>query len=294
MLKKLQAKWKVNHWRLLLIIITFAAGGSLCGFAGRKILLAFNVDKNVTWVFLYIILITILWPFCVLLVSIPLGQFAFFKKYLSRIRNRILLQDIRSADTNLNIAVFASGAGTNAKKIIEHFKNNAHIKIALIVSNKPDAGVISIAKDNNIPYLVTDKNLTKNQDIYISKLKNNNIDLIVMAGFLSKLPTAFIQAFPKRIINIHPSLLPYYGGKGMYGKHVHEAVISNQEKQSGITIHYADEIYDHGEILFQAACDVTADDTTETLAKKIQLLEHTHYPVLIENILKAKNKLKRD
>ena len=285
MLKKLQAKWNVNLWNLLLIISTFAIGGSLCGFAGRKLLLLTNLEKNALWILLYIVIITLLWPICVLIVSIPLGQFSFFKNYVLRIRNKMMAR--RNLDTSpiINIAIFASGAGSNAKKIIEHFKNNTHVKVALIVSNKPHAGVIQIAHDNDIASMV----VTKDQlpaDGFIQELRKNKIELIILAGFLLKIPSALITAFPKKIINIHPALLPAYGGKGMYGNHVHKAVILNEEKQSGITIHYVDEIYDHGEIIFQATCDIEPTDTVESLAQKIHLLEHAHYPPVIEAILK--------
>lgn len=285
MLKKLQAKWKVNAWNLLLIIATFATGGSLCGFAGRRILLSTQLEKNALWVLLYIIIITVLWPFAVLIVSIPLGQFSFFKNYIWRIRDRILVKRNSEPGEFINIAIFASGAGSNAKTIIAYFKKNSKIRVQLIVSNKPHAGVIQIAQANNIAWMVINKNQLPAHD-FLQELKKRKIGFIVLAGFLLKIPPALIQAFPKKIINIHPALLPAYGGKGMHGQHVHEAVISNNEKQSGISIHYVDEIYDHGEIIFQATCDIVPGDNAESLAHKIHLLEHTHYPNIIESILK--------
>ncbi|MEO8770660.1 MAG: phosphoribosylglycinamide formyltransferase [Ferruginibacter sp.] len=287
MFKKLQAKWNVNLGNLLLIISTFAIGGSLCGFAGRKILLLTNLEKNIAWFLLYIILITILWPFSVLIVSIPLGQFSFFKKYILKIRNKMMLRNaVLNNIHQINLAIFASGAGTNAKKIIEHFKNDHHVKIELIVSNKSGAGVIQIAKDNNIDQVVINKDQLIYDSNFIRDLEKRKIDFIILAGFLLKIPPALIQSFPKKIINIHPALLPAYGGKGMYGMHVHETVIANKEKQSGISIHYVDEIYDHGEIIFQATCNIDPADTAEDLAKKIHLLEYTHYPAVIETVLK--------
>ena len=185
-----------------------------------------------------------------------------------------------------NLAIFASGAGSNAKKIIEHFNNNPYVKIVLIVSNKAGAGVIQIAKDNNIDQVVISKDQLINDNYFIKDLEKRKIDLIILAGFLLKIPPALVQAFPKKIINIHPALLPAYGGKGMYGMHVHEAVIANKEKQSGISIHYVDEIYDHGEIIFQATCDIVPGDNADSLAQKIHLLEHTYYPSVIETVLK--------
>ena len=289
MLKKWKEHWHVNGVNLALIITTFALGGSVCGWAGRKILLLTGLEKNITWFLLYIILITLLWPLSVLLVSIPLGQFAFFKKYIIRVWNKI-----RGKRTTglTRIAIFASGAGSNAKKIIEYFDQPERKKsamISLIVCNKPGAGVLSIAKENNIPVLFIEKERFFNGDAYLPELKRYSIDFIILAGFLWKLPAALINIFQKRIVNIHPALLPKYGGKGMYGRHVHEAVIANKEKESGISIHFADELYDHGEIIFQAICQVIESDTPETLAGKILLLEHTHYPVVIEGILKKQN-----
>lgn len=289
MLEKLKKHWKVNGVNLVLIIVTFALGGSLCGFAGRKILLLTNLEKDFTWFVLYILLITLLWPLSVILVSIPLGQYSFFKKYISRIWNKIIRKKKNKA---VNIAIFASGAGTNAKKIIEYFnkderKNKACIK--LIVCNRPGAGVLNIAAENNIPALFIEKDRFFKEDGYLPKLKEQAVEMIVLAGFLWKLPPALIQAYPKKIINIHPALLPKFGGKGMYGKHVHEAVINHKEKESGISIHFVDELYDHGEIIFQARCTLNDSDTPESLAEKIHLLEHTHYPAVIESVLKKQN-----
>lgn len=183
------------------------------------------------------------------------------------------------------IAIFASGNGTNAKKIIDHFKNFDVIKVSLIVCNNPNAGVLKIANEKNIPTLLVEKNEFPDSG-YIKELNNYGIEFIVLAGFLWKLPVILIKAFRGKIINIHPALLPSYGGKGMYGNAVHEAVIKAGEKQSGITIHYVDEIYDNGEIIFQVTCPVEENDTAESLAQKIHLLEHRYYPQEIEKLLK--------
>jgi phosphoribosylglycinamide formyltransferase-1 len=186
------------------------------------------------------------------------------------------------------IAIFASGAGSNAEKIIEHFaliKNSSSGRIVLIVCNKPQAGVLKIAEANNIPVLLIEKEKFFRGNGYADELKAAGIDFIVLAGFLWKIPSALIKAYPKKIVNIHPALLPKYGGKGMYGMHVHEAVIANKEKESGITIHYVDEVYDHGDIIFQAQCPVLRDDTPEVLARRIHILEHRHYPEIIEKII---------
>jgi len=183
------------------------------------------------------------------------------------------------------IAVFASGAGSNAAKIIDQFRAHPSIHVVLVVCNKPDAGVLKIAAKENIPALIIEKERFFRGDGYIKELKEKEVDWIVLAGFLWKIPAAIIKAFPHRIINIHPALLPKYGGKGMYGQLVHQAVIDNKEKESGITIHYADEIYDHGKTIFRATCPVLPTDSKETLARRVALLEHEHFPVVIEQVI---------
>ena len=188
------------------------------------------------------------------------------------------------------IAIFASGAGSNAEKIIDHFTaplpdEKRSVRVALIVSNNPEAGVLKIAKANNIPVQIIEKEKFFRGNAYVDELRSADINFIVLAGFLWKIPSALIKAFPEKIINIHPALLPKYGGKGMYGQHVHEAVIANKEKESGITIHYVDELYDHGKILFQAQCPVYETDSAAILADRIHVLEHKHYSTVIEKIL---------
>ncbi len=283
MFEKLKARWKVNGINLALIITTFAAGGSLCGWAGRKLLLLTGLEKGAAWLILYIILVTLLWPLCVLIISIPLGQFAFFRKYILKIGRKF---SGRKKANPIPIAIFASGAGSNAKKIMTHFAGSPSVKIALVVCNKPAAGVLAIAAENNIPVLLIEKERFFNGDSYIPELQKHDIGFVILAGFLWKLPAALIAAYPKKIINIHPALLPKYGGKGMYGSKVHEAVIAAGEKESGISIHYVDELYDHGEVIFQASCKVDKSDTPDSLAQKIHTLEHAHYPAVIESILK--------
>lgn len=185
-----------------------------------------------------------------------------------------------------NIVIFASGAGSNAQKIIDSFRGSP-IKVKMILCNKPGAGVLGIAEKENIPSLLIDKERFFRGDGYVNELLELKTDLIVLAGFLWKIPQALIHAFRGKIINIHPALLPNYGGKGMYGNHVHEAVIGAGEVQSGITIHYVDEHYDNGDIIFQTACPVLEGDTAETLAHRIHQLEHLYYPKVIEEILKG-------
>lgn len=184
-----------------------------------------------------------------------------------------------------NIAIFASGAGSNANKIIQYFSGNPTIKIKLIVCNKPEAGVVQIAADNKIAVLLIEKERFFREDGYLQELQNSGIHFIVLAGFLWKIPDTLIQNFRNKIINIHPALLPAHGGKGMYGSKVHEAVISSGETESGITIHYVDEHYDNGDIIFQAKCPVSDNETATTLAEKIHLLEHDNFAKVIEECL---------
>ncbi len=186
------------------------------------------------------------------------------------------------------IAIFASGAGSNAQKIIDHFRDSDQVGVGLIVCNKPGAGVLQIAEKEGISSMIIDKEKFFRGNAYTNELKQAGIDFIILAGFLWKIPVALIRAFPEKIVNIHPALLPQYGGKGMYGHFVHQAVIDHHEKESGITIHYVDEHYDHGDIIFQAKCPVLAADTADTLASRIHQLEHQHYPTVIEQLLQSK------
>ncbi len=188
-------------------------------------------------------------------------------------------------NNKIHIAIFASGAGSNAQKIIDYFKNHSHVSIALIVCNKPEAGVLTIAAKEVIPTLLIEKERFFRGDAYIDILKEYQISFIVLAGFLWKIPQALVVAYPDKIVNIHPALLPKYGGKGMYGHFVHEAVIANAEKESGITIHFVNENFDEGTHIFQATCPVLPDDTPDSLAERIHKLEHTHFPKVIESVL---------
>lgn len=183
------------------------------------------------------------------------------------------------------IAIFASGSGTNAQRIAEYFANHPSIKIEIILSNNQNAYVLERAKKLNIPSLVFNREELKSNNGIVSLLHQKKIDLIVLAGFLWLIPSSLIAAFSKKIVNIHPALLPKYGGKNMYGMKVHEAVIAAGEAESGITIHLVDELYDHGKIIFQAKCKIQANDTAEMLANKIHELEYAHFPAVIENLL---------
>ena len=180
------------------------------------------------------------------------------------------------------IAIFASGTGSNAQKILAHFQSSNKIEVALIVSNKTNAGVLNFAKEYSTPTLIIEREKFLKGDGYVPELQAARIDWIILAGFLWKIPPILINQWGKRIINIHPALLPKYGGKGMYGEAVHRAVLAANEKESGITIHYVDEQYDHGATIFQATCPVLPTDLVDNLAEKIHALEHLHYPVVIE------------
>jgi phosphoribosylglycinamide formyltransferase-1 len=184
------------------------------------------------------------------------------------------------------IAIFASGAGSNAKKIIEYFAGHQEISAGLIVCNKPGAGVLQITAEANIPVLLINKEQFFEGNGYVDELKDAAIDFIVLAGFLWKIPQTLINAYRNKIINIHPSLLPKFGGKGMYGSKVHEAVIAAGEKESGITIHYVDEQYDNGDVIFQAVCLVLENDTPDSLAARIHKLEHENYAKVVEECVR--------
>jgi phosphoribosylglycinamide formyltransferase-1 len=183
------------------------------------------------------------------------------------------------------IAIFASGSGTNAQAIAEYFAKNDGAKVDCILTNNSQAFVLERAKLFSVPSIIFSKDDFYHTPKIINLLKEREIDLIVLAGFLWLLPPELVHAFPERIINIHPALLPKYGGKGMYGMKVHQAVIENKEKESGITIHYVNEKYDEGNIIFQAKCKIDPSDTPEMLAEKIHELEHIHFPRVVGEIV---------
>jgi phosphoribosylglycinamide formyltransferase-1 len=186
-----------------------------------------------------------------------------------------------------NIAILASGAGSNAQKILEHFSDRMDIAVRLIVTNKQEAGVLNIAKVASIDtFIVTRDSFYATTDLLV-ELDKRNIDFIVLAGFLWLIPPYLIQHYPDRIINIHPALLPKYGGKGMYGHFVHEAVHLAKETHSGITIHYVNEKYDEGSIVFQERCEILPSDQPEDIARKVQVLEHFYYPTVIDQLVSS-------
>lgn len=180
----------------------------------------------------------------------------------------------------VRIAVLASGTGTNAQKLMEHFKQHVSIEIALIVSNNAKAGVHHFAAAKQVPSIVV-----KHSDYLLPMLKQYNIDWVVLAGYLKLIPSKLVEAYPNKIINIHPALLPKFGGKGMYGHHVHKAVKASNEKESGITIHFVNEVYDEGKTIFQANCPLTDTDTANDIQQKVITLEHLHFANIVEQTI---------
>lgn len=184
------------------------------------------------------------------------------------------------------IAIFASGSGTNAENLIKYFKDKLNLaQIVLVLTNNKNAGVINKCKKLAVPVFILNNSHFENTENLINLLKKNKVDWIVLAGFLRKINPHLIAEFPKRIINIHPALLPKYGGKGMYGHFIHEAVVAAGEKESGITIHFVNENYDEGSIIFQVQCMLDKNENATTLAAKIHDLEQRHFPVVLEQLL---------
>jgi formyltetrahydrofolate-dependent phosphoribosylglycinamide formyltransferase len=312
MFQRLKRKWKVNGTQLFLIVCVFAITGTTTAWLTRQITTWLNLTASSPWYWILKIMMLVFgYQVLILFFAIPFGQFNFFWNYEKKIWRRIGIgnresangkkqpagfaihndrianqpQTINNKPQTVNVAIFASGAGSNAKKLIEHFRHHNYIKVALIVCNKPEAGVLNIASDENIPTLIIEKEKFFRGNAYVDELRSFNVQFIVLAGFLWKVPVALIHAFPQRIINIHPALLPNYGGKGMYGRFVHEAVIAANDKESGISIHYVDELYDHGQLIFQARCIIESGETADTLAQKIHALEHEHYPLIAEKVI---------
>ena len=183
------------------------------------------------------------------------------------------------------IALFASGSGSNAEQIALYFADTPNVEISLIVSNNPKAGVIERARQLHIPVLLFDRATFYDTGRITELLQKQEIDLIALAGFMWLMPGELVRAFPNQIINIHPALLPKFGGKGMYGHFVHEAVVAAGETESGITIHYVNEHYDEGQVIFQASCAVMPTDTPDDVARNVQVLEHMHYPRIVAEVL---------
>jgi phosphoribosylglycinamide formyltransferase 1 len=184
-----------------------------------------------------------------------------------------------------SIAIFASGSGTNAERIIKHFEKSNHSRVVIVLTNNPVAGVIQRAKSCNVDVEIFNRNDFYKSDYVLNLLTKYSPDLIVLAGFLWLVPEMLIHNYTGKIINIHPALLPDFGGKGMYGMNVHKAVIESKQNQSGITIHFVNKVYDDGQIIFQKSFDLAKDETPESLAEKIHLLEYKYFPTVIDKLL---------
>jgi formyltetrahydrofolate-dependent phosphoribosylglycinamide formyltransferase len=292
MLKSLEDRRKVNNKQLFLILCALVITAILTAWLGSTVTSWLSFDNyEVSWWLAETIVIFFGYQVIILIVGFSLGMFHFFWKYEKKILRRlgVLKTGKKTLLTRkpVHLAIFASGAGSNAQQIITHFKNNPEVKIALIACNNPKAGVLNIAAREDIPVLLLEKGKFLETG-YVAELRSYSIDLIILAGFLWKVPAILIHSFPEKVINIHPALLPAYGGKGMYGNAVHTSVIAAKEKESGITIHYVDEKYDHGKIIFQSKCTVEENETPESLAHKIHQLEHTHYPKIISDLINNK------
>ena len=187
------------------------------------------------------------------------------------------------------LAIFASGSGSNAENICKYFEKHSSISVVLICTNKPNAFIVKRAKKLNIPVNFITKTELNNFYSLHKTLQNNKVDYIILAGFLLKIPAIMVKKYQNRILNIHPSLLPKYGGKGMYGDNVHKAVLKNKEVESGISIHFVNQKYDKGELILQERCSISTNENLETLTAKIHQLEQKHFPLTIEKVLKNQN-----
>jgi formyltetrahydrofolate-dependent phosphoribosylglycinamide formyltransferase len=304
MFKRLQEKWGVSTRQFWILFIAFGLTGTTTAILTRYITGWLGMTADTYWLWKVLLRIGMLvfgYQFILLAYGALLGQWGFFWKYERKLLRKLGVRSWKSGvgaaelqtpnsipstrDLTTHLALFASGAGSNAEKIITHLKHHSSIRVSLIVCNKPGAGVLSIASANHIPTLLIEKERFFRGDAYLAELQQYGIDFIVLAGFLWKVPAALIAAYPDKIINIHPALLPKYGGKGMYGMKVHEAVIEAGEKESGITIHYVNEHFDEGEPIFQVSCPIDAGETPESLAQKIHALEHRHFAEVVEKVV---------
>lgn len=191
----------------------------------------------------------------------------------------------RDSSDKYRLAIFASGTGSNARVFVEYFRNHPLVEVALVVSNKADAPVLEMARQHNLDTLLLQRSAFYGSENLLAELHHRNIGFIVLAGFLWLIPAYLVKAFAGRMVNIHPALLPAYGGKGMYGMHVHQAVKAAGEKESGITIHWVNEHYDEGDVIFQKSCPLEDTDQPADIARKVQQLEHQYYTAVVEQLL---------
>jgi formyltetrahydrofolate-dependent phosphoribosylglycinamide formyltransferase len=298
MFKRLQEKWGVSTRQFWILFIVFGLTGTTTAVFTRYITGFLGMDATTFWLWRVLLRVGMLvfgYQVILLAYGALLGQWAFFWKYEKKLLRKLGVLKKEKPQNNVpgtkiggkstRIAIFASGAGSNAARILDYLEGHTSIEVALVVCNKPGAGVLHVAETHRVPVLLIEKERFFRGDTYLPELQQHGIDFIVLAGFLWKVPVALIAAYPNHIINIHPALLPKYGGKGMYGMKVHEAVIAAGEKESGITIHYVNEHFDEGEHIFQAKTIIEAGDTPESLAQKIHELEHAHFPETIKELL---------
>jgi formyltetrahydrofolate-dependent phosphoribosylglycinamide formyltransferase len=301
MLEALMKKWKVGRKDLFLILCVFAVTGTSTAYIGKAIAGWAGFTESTPWAWKFLLRLAVFvvgYQLILLCVAFLFGQFPFFWRFEKKLLQRLgIIKKTSTMDgidkreeeiknvSRMRLAVFASGTGSNAEKIIQYFKSSPLAEVALVVCNKPGAGVLAIAEKEGVPVLLIERERFLRGDAYVAFLEEKGIGFLVLAGFLWKVPEALVAAYPRRIVNIHPALLPKFGGRGMYGQYVHEAVLNAGEVESGITIHYVDEHYDNGDIIFQTACPILPGDKPGDIAQRIHQLEHVHYPRVIEGLL---------
>lgn len=286
MFQKLQEKWGLSTRTFWIVFIAFGLTGTTTAILTRYVTGWLGMDANSEWYLrVGVRVFMLLFGYQVILLGYGflLGQWAFFWKYEVKLLRRLKI--LPPAPQKTSIAIFASGSGSNALKIMQYFEQHPTIAIGLIVCNKPGAGVIHHAEKYGVPVLLIEKERFFRGDAYIPVLQQHRISFVVLAGFLWKIPELLIAAFPHTMVNIHPALLPKFGGKGMYGEYVHRAVLESGDKESGITIHRVNKHFDAGEIVFQATCAIEETDTPHSLAMKVHALEHAHYAEVIEQMV---------
>ena len=286
MFTKLKDKWGLSTQTFWIVFIAFGLTGTTTAFLTRYVTHWLGMDANSEWYYrLGVRLFMLLFGYQVILLTYGflLGQWAFFWKYELKLLRKLKI--LPPAPLKTPIAIFASGAGSNALKIMQYFEQHPTISVDLLICNKPGAGVIHHAEKQGVPVLLIEKDRFFRADAYIPVLQQHRISFVVLAGFLWKIPATLIAAYPNKMLNIHPALLPKFGGKGMYGENVHRTVLDSGEKESGISIHLVNEHFDEGKVIFQSSCPIEPNETPHSLAQKVHQLEHAHYPRVIETFV---------
>lgn len=291
MFRKLQERWGLSTRTFWIVFLAFGLTGTTTAFLTRYVTQWLGMDAHSEWYYrLAVRVFMLLFGYQVILLSYGflLGQWAFFWKYELKLLRKLKI--LPQPPLKTPIAIFASGTGSNALKIMQYFQQHPTISVDLLVCNKPGAGVIHHAEKYSVPVLLIEKERFFRGDAYIPVLHQHRISCIVLAGFLWKIPAALVAAYPNKMLNIHPALLPKFGGKGMYGEFVHRAVLEAGEQESGISIHLVNEHFDEGEVIFQATCPIEANETPHSLAQKIHQLEHAHFSRVIEQFIQKNTK----